>query len=156
MLSFTLLRITYSCWDKNLSMLVNETPTVLSNYSLDAHQRVHESFALMSLRAIKLPWIFPGAPLILNGAPGNIQTSTGVVPFCRHAPQQKLHCTYVLNNRIGLSWKCSVMSGVKKSEFITPWWTQSMQTEDKWCPHFGQFSLISHANYDPTQTMCLL
>ena len=32
---------------------------------------------------VKLPWIFPGAPLIFNGAPGNIQGNfTGMQTVC--------------------------------------------------------------------------
>ena len=34
-------------------------------------------------RAVKLPWIFPGAPLKVNGAPGNIQGNlTALLQLC--------------------------------------------------------------------------
>ena len=33
----------------------------------------HRAFSPTPHRAVKWPWIFPGTPLIFNGAPGNIQ-----------------------------------------------------------------------------------
>ena len=33
-------------------------------------------------RAVKLPWIFPGAPLSFNGAPGNIQGNSTTLSVC--------------------------------------------------------------------------
>ena len=45
-------------------------------------------------RTVKIPWIFPGAPLILNGAPGNIQgnliTGVDAAAIYRHGDGYKL------------------------------------------------------------------
>ena len=47
-----------------------------------------QMFANSPCKVVILPWIFPGAPLICNGAPGNIQGNldrfVGDVVFCWH------------------------------------------------------------------------
>ena len=47
-------------------------------------QSVSLSYLLMAwahFRAVKLPWIFPGAPMKVNGAPWNIQGNLTALPF---------------------------------------------------------------------------
>ena len=67
-------------------------------YHLDGHE-TH----IMSLKAVKLTWIFPGAPLTFNGAPGNIQGK-----FDRHAAHVQSRSGGGLNTRM-LSYQYKIL-----------------------------------------------
>ena len=54
-------------------------------------------------KAVKLPWIFPGAPLSFNGAPGNIQGTSNLTPrpsvLCFHPHSLSVSLTVYLSLR---------------------------------------------------------
>ena len=61
----------------------------LSHWSLDWH------WGQWRLIPVKLPWIFPGAPLNFNGAPGNIQGNLDRYEGCQSNILQTLtQCHY--------------------------------------------------------------
>ena len=55
---------------------------------------------------VKLPWIFPGAPLNFNGAHGNIQgNSTGMdIRWCVHANRRRVSHWYT-HGFVAICWK---------------------------------------------------
>ena len=59
---------------------------IYNRHKIICHQTRNKSITMMTNPAVKLPWIFPGAPLTFNGAPSPDLNLTPLAAFLRFLP----------------------------------------------------------------------
>ena len=76
--------------EKRLKMSFCEMTAILSRpqciKNMHHKEAYSKGYATISFIPGKLPWIFPGAPLEVTGAPGNIQGNLTALLFLYHLP----------------------------------------------------------------------